>query len=225
MASRVTGSADLARLRKVLAPDRFLPLLEANVAKANKAAGLEITGHIQRRIRDQVEISGKGSEGPGDLHPFTVHRRNTRRLDNAARSGDPEARRVQSRRYLRRTAGRRERPYRTRRGAPHKRLIDSGALLRSITSRTRRLQFIVGVLANTRGGVSYAAVQEYGAVINVTPKMRAFLHAKGLHLRPGTTKIEVPGQRYMHKGLRGSGSIARKHWSAAVEATIRGKRL
>ena len=219
MASRLTG--DWAKLKKALAPERFMPLLETNVKTANDRAGLEISGHIQRRIVDQKDLTGKGSEGPGKLHPFTVHRRNTQSKDAAARGGDKRARRIQSRARTRNGI----RPYQTRRGSPHKRLIRSGGLLRSITSKTRRLQFIVGALKKGRGGTSAAAVQEFGAVIQVTPKMRRFLHAKGLHLRPGTTKIEIPGQHYMRNGLRGAGKMAQAHWSAAVEATMKGVRL
>lgn len=220
MGGRLTG--DWSLVKKALDPGSFLPLLEKNVKTANERSGLEISGSIQRRLVDQVGMSGKGSEGPGELHPFTVHRRNTRRDDNAARAGDARARRRQSRQ------GRKGRPsaFRTRRGRPHKRLIDRGGLLRRITHRAQRLAFIVGVRrqsGNPRHSV--AAIQEWGAVVNVTPKMRAWLHSKGLHLKPSTTRIEIPGQLYMTKGLKGAGSVARRNWSAAVEATVEGRKL
>lgn len=37
-------------------------------------------------------------------------------------------------------------------------------------------------------------IHEYGAVINVTPKMRAFLHYINIHLRQTTGVIRIPGR-------------------------------
>jgi hypothetical protein len=42
-----------------------------------------------------------------------------------------------------------------------------------------------------------ASVNEYGVKIEVTPKMRAFLHYKGLHLKPSTQQIEVPERSFL----------------------------
>ena len=44
-----------------------------------------------------------------------------------------------------------------------------------------------------------AAIQEFGTVINVTPKMRGFLSATGMHLSPGTTTITIPSRPYMRQ--------------------------
>jgi len=219
MASRKTG--DWVALERALNPAKFIPLLERNVGKANKAAGLLISSAIKERMVEQKGMTGGGTEGPGKLHPFTVHRRNTRRLDAAAKAGNKRARRIQSR------SGKKNaiRPYQTRRGSPHKRLIDSGQLLRRITFKGKRLAFIVGVLAITGSGANIASIQEFGKVIKVTPAMRGFLHAKGLHLKPSTTRIEIPGQHYMREGLKGSEKIAGAQWSRAVAATIRGERI
>lgn len=45
------------------------------------------------------------------------------------------------------------------------------------------------------GGI--AAVQNYGAHINVTPKMRAFLHYLGIHLKDSTGEIVIPARPFM----------------------------
>lgn len=44
-----------------------------------------------------------------------------------------------------------------------------------------------------------AAVQEYGAAIQVTDKMRGFLSHHGIHLRGDTQVIRIPGRRPMEK--------------------------
>lgn len=46
-------------------------------------------------------------------------------------------------------------------------------------------------------GCSLASVHEYGCNIAVTPKMRAFLHSQGLHLKPSTTVIKIPERSFL----------------------------
>lgn len=45
-----------------------------------------------------------------------------------------------------------------------------------------------------------AGIHEYGCDINVTPKMRAFLHANGLHLSPNTKQIHIPERSFLRAG-------------------------
>lgn len=45
------------------------------------------------------------------------------------------------------------------------------------------------------------AVQEFGATINVTEKMRAYLHYTGLHLKPETTQITIPARSFLQMPL------------------------
>lgn len=42
-----------------------------------------------------------------------------------------------------------------------------------------------------------AAIHEYGCDIAVTPKMRAFLHYQGLHLKDSTTHIKIPERSFL----------------------------
>lgn len=45
-----------------------------------------------------------------------------------------------------------------------------------------------------------AAIHEYGCNIEVTPKMRAYLHAQGLHLSKNTTHIHIPERSFLRAG-------------------------
>jgi len=40
--------------------------------------------------------------------------------------------------------------------------------------------------------VNLAEIHERGCIIKVTPKMRAYLHSQGLHLKPSTQYIRIP---------------------------------
>ena len=42
-----------------------------------------------------------------------------------------------------------------------------------------------------------ASILEYGCTINVTPKMRAFLHYHGLHLSKNTKTIKIPERSFL----------------------------
>lgn len=45
-----------------------------------------------------------------------------------------------------------------------------------------------------------AGIHEYGCRIKVTPKMRAFLHHQGLHLKDSTTEIVIPERSFLRTG-------------------------
>lgn len=52
-----------------------------------------------------------------------------------------------------------------------------------------------------QGGHTWlAAIHEYGCNIPVTPKMRAFLHYKGIHLNKNTTVIRIPERSFLRTG-------------------------
>lgn len=59
------------------------------------------------------------------------------------------------------------------------------------------LKIQVGVM----GEIAWLArIHEYGCKIQVTPKMRAFLHAKGLHLKDNTEYITIPERAFLRNG-------------------------
>lgn len=45
------------------------------------------------------------------------------------------------------------------------------------------------------------AIHEFGATIEVTPKMRAYLHHKGIHLKKDTTHITIPTRSFLRATL------------------------
>lgn len=42
-----------------------------------------------------------------------------------------------------------------------------------------------------------ASVNEFGIEIDVTPKMRAYLHSQGLHLKKSTKKVKIPERSFI----------------------------
>lgn len=46
-----------------------------------------------------------------------------------------------------------------------------------------------------------ASIHEYGCNIPVTPKMRAWLHNQGVHLKPATTVIVIPERSFLRGGF------------------------
>ena len=45
-----------------------------------------------------------------------------------------------------------------------------------------------------------AGIHEYGCTIKVTDKMRAYLHANGLHFSPNTKVIKIPERSFLRTG-------------------------
>lgn len=56
-----------------------------------------------------------------------------------------------------------------------------------------------GVPGGTKAGFLYG-IHEYGCVIPVTPKMRAYLHYQGVHLKADTTMIVIPERSFLRAG-------------------------
>jgi len=78
------------------------------------------------------------------------------------------------------------------------------ALWDKITQGLDDFEIQAGWFENTKyddgtsvGGI--AAVQNYGAIINVTPKQRNFLHYLGIHLKNSTGEIIIPPRPFMEK--------------------------
>lgn len=57
----------------------------------------------------------------------------------------------------------------------------------------------VGVLSGEHQWL--AAIHEYGCKIPVTPKMRAYLHSIGVHLKKSTTEIVIPERSFLRAGF------------------------
>lgn len=81
-------------------------------------------------------------------------------------------------------------------------LIDNGDLIGSITYEDADGGVWIGARRGrrTKDGkdvVDIADVHERGRTIKVTPKMRAYLHSQGLHLKPTTQYIHIPARPYI----------------------------
>lgn len=65
-------------------------------------------------------------------------------------------------------------------------------------------------------------VHEHGATIAVTPAMRGYLHAQGLHLKPDTAAIVIPPRPFIKAGLARSRGAAREVVKARVSRALKG---
>ena len=82
-------------------------------------------------------------------------------------------------------------------------LIDKGDLVGSITYQVVDANNVfVGVKKGKE--VNIAAVHEFGCTIGVTPKMRAYFHYQGVHLKSSTQYIHIPPRPFLRPVLLGS---------------------
>ena len=68
-----------------------------------------------------------------------------------------------------------------------------------------------------------AGIHEYGCRIKVTPKMRAFLHSQGLHLRADTTEIVIPERSFLRSGHDANIDRVLEQTDRALSAVLAGK--
>jgi len=106
-------------------------------------------------------------------------------------------------------------------------LIDDGDLLGSVGYRfVEKDAVFVGAHRKAADGTDVTALheREEGTRVPVTPKMRAYLHARGFHLKPSTTHPFIPGRPYVKPAFRDF--RAKGHMSGllaeAVGKTLRG---
>ncbi len=82
-------------------------------------------------------------------------------------------------------------------------LIDKGDLVGSITYQVVDSNNVfVGVKKGKE--VNIAAVHEFGCTIQVTPKMRAYFHYQGIHLKASTQFIVIPPRPFLRPVLHSS---------------------
>ena len=106
--------------------------------------------------------------------------------------------------------------------------IDDGDLLNSVGYRFVGTDAVfVGVHRKAEDGTDVAAIheREEGTRVKVTPKMRAYLHARGFHLKPTTTELFIPGRPFIkpsYHDFRRKG-IAKKLFGKAIKSTLEGE--
>ena len=106
-------------------------------------------------------------------------------------------------------------------------LIDNGGLLGSVGHRfvTKNAVF-VGAHRTAADGTDVAELheREKGTRVKVTPKMRAYLRARGFPLKKTTTHLFIPGRPYIapaFKDFKARGHM-RGLFGKAVEKTLKG---
>lgn len=85
----------------------------------------------------------------------------------------------------------------------------------------RRQKVKVGALRGDHAWL--AGIHEYGVDIEVTPKMRAFLHYNGLHLKDSTTHIKIPERSFLRTGHDENVDRVLEQTSRALSQVIAGK--
>lgn len=68
-----------------------------------------------------------------------------------------------------------------------------------------------------------AGIHEYGCEITVTPKMRAFLHHQGFHLKDSTKVIKIPERSFLRKAHDEKGESVLKQSERALGLVTSGK--
>jgi len=82
----------------------------------------------------------------------------------------------------------------------------------------------VGVFAEEEDSfyAMIAAVHEFGVAITVTPKMRAYLHSQGLHLKETTKVIIIPERSFLRTGLDKFKAISDRVIARAINDLFQG---
>lgn len=84
---------------------------------------------------------------------------------------------------------------------PVKKIVkqDNIPRLKSILSELKSKKIQVGIFGDDPHVLLYAGVNEFGCNITITPKMRVWLHANGLHVKDSTTEIHIPERSFIRK--------------------------
>ena len=92
-------------------------------------------------------------------------------------------------------------PYTIAKKGSSKPLIDKGDLLGSVTYDVFNQNSVFIGVKKESGTANIAAVHEFGCTIKVTPKMRAYLHYNGLHLKDSTQYVNIPARSFIRPVL------------------------
>ena len=81
----------------------------------------------------------------------------------------------------------------------------------------------VKVGALTGDNAWLAGIHEYGCNITVTPRMRAYLHSQGLHLKDSTTVIKIPERSFLRSGHDENAERVLDQTSRVIKQVLIGK--
>lgn len=71
--------------------------------------------------------------------------------------------------------------------------------------------------------LTIAHVHEYGCDITVTPKMRAWLHYHGIHLKKSTTKIHIPERSFVRSSQANDYAENKRDFDRLSQEYLEGK--
>ncbi|MCY6957884.1 hypothetical protein [Clostridium brassicae] len=78
--------------------------------------------------------------------------------------------------------------------------VDNMPRLRRTIDEIKRRKIKIGIFGSEDSEIlMIASVNEFGTDIRVTPKMRAYLHSQGLHLKSTTSEIHIPERSFIRK--------------------------
>lgn len=78
----------------------------------------------------------------------------------------------------------------------------------------------VGIFPESGDLEMIARVHEFGCTIRVTPKMRAYLHSRGLHLRATTDTIIIPERSFIRGGFKVNKNKFVKHYKRMLVKSL-----
>lgn len=94
-------------------------------------------------------------------------------------------------------------------------LVNLATMLKKVTNKN----YSVFVGWKNAEYAKIAAIQEFGAIVNVTDKMRKFLHCNGIHLSPKKTTITIPPRAHRQKLIKKYGKSWEKLLAKQLEKT------
>lgn len=103
-------------------------------------------------------------------------------------------------------------------------LEDLARLKRELTA-LGKMTVHVGILGEADSEMLMIAnVHEYGCTIKVTPKMRAFLHYMGIHLKKDTDTVNIPERSYIRSSFDTGQAELAKTVENAIGKVIQGQK-
>lgn len=106
-------------------------------------------------------------------------------------------------------------------GAKWKTVVNKIPEMTTTTETISKSKVKVGALTGSNAWLM--GIHEYGCDIPVTPKMRAYLHHQGLHLKDSTTHIKIPERSVLRSTFDSENDRIVKQTERAICQVLDGK--
>lgn len=102
--------------------------------------------------------------------------------------------------------------------------LSGGAMEAAVTWRANFLGSGGGVWVGLPAGemATIGRVHEFGVTIEVTDRMRGYLHAQGLHLAPDTLAVVIPPRPFLRPGIERARAELRRLYRARLRRAASG---